>query len=37
MASGGWTSPEMIDYYDMGRRGVDRNATTQLSAYLNTK
>lgn len=34
MASGGWTSPYMLDYYDMQRAAVDRNASTPLTDFI---
>lgn len=34
MASGGWHSPQMLDYYDMGRRGARSGAPSGLERYL---
>lgn len=34
MATGGWSSARMIDYYDMGRRGMRSGAGDALDAYL---
>lgn len=35
MASGGWHSPQMLDYYDMGRRGTRSEAPSGLERYLS--
>lgn len=35
MASGGWHSPQMLDYYDMGRRGARSGAPSGLERYLS--
>ncbi|OZG49809.1 tyrosine-type recombinase/integrase [Bombiscardovia coagulans] len=35
MAAGGWTSSDMLDYYDMHSRALNGTATTTLSAYLS--
>lgn len=35
MASGGWHSPRMLDYYDMGRRAARSGAPSGLERYLN--
>lgn len=37
MASGGWHSPQMLDYYDMGRRAASSGAPSGLERYLNGK
>lgn len=37
MASGGWHSPHMLDYYDMGRRAASSGAPSGLEMYLNGK
>lgn len=34
MASGGWHSPQMLDYYDMGRRGARSSAPRRVEDYL---
>lgn len=34
MASGGWSSREMVDYYDMGRLSVTDNATVTVTKAL---
>jgi integrase len=34
MATGGWSSVRMINYYDMGRRGMRSGAGDALDAYL---
>ena len=34
MAAGGWNSPQMLDYYDMARRGMNGEATEALQEYL---
>lgn len=34
MASGGWTNPSMLDYYDRERVSVERHAGVALSAWL---
>lgn len=34
MAAGGWNSPQMLDYYDMARRGLDGRAGDGLQDYL---
>lgn len=34
MASGGWHSPQMLDYYDMGRRAQSSIAPRALEDYL---
>lgn len=34
MASGGWHSPQMLDYYDMGRRGARSAAPQRVEEYL---
>ena len=34
MASGGWTNPSMLDYYDRERISVERHAGVALSAWL---
>lgn len=36
MASGGWHSPQMLDYYDMGRRGAASSAPSGLERYLDS-
>lgn len=35
MASGGWHSPQMLDYYDMGRRGARSSAPRCVEDYLS--
>lgn len=35
MATGGWSSTAMIDYYDMGRRGMRSGAGDALDAFLS--
>lgn len=35
MASGGWHSPQMLDYYDMGRRAARSGAPRRLEDYLS--
>lgn len=35
MASGGWHSAHMLDYYDMGRRGVSSDAPNRLESFLS--
>lgn len=35
MAAGGWNSPQMLDYYDMARRGLDGRAGDGLQRFLN--
>lgn len=35
MASGGWASKKMLDYYDMGRRGMKSAAPSTLQQYLS--
>lgn len=35
MASGGWHSQAMLDYYDMGRRGMSSSAPGLLDGYLS--
>lgn len=35
MASGGWATKQMLDYYDMGRRGVKSAAPSTLQQYLS--
>lgn len=35
MASGGWHSPRMLDYYDMGRRAARSGAPRGLEDYLS--
>ena len=34
MAAGGWNSPQMLDYYDMSRRGLNGKAGDGLQDYL---
>lgn len=34
MAAGGWNSPQMLDYYDMARRGLNGKAGDGLQDYL---
>lgn len=34
MAAGGWSSPQMLDYYDMSRRGLNGKAGDGLQDYL---
>lgn len=34
MASGGWHSPQMLDYYDMGRRAARSGAPEALERFL---
>lgn len=34
MAAGGWSSPQMLDYYDMARRGLNGKAGDGLQDYL---
>lgn len=35
MAAGGWNSQQMLDYYDMARRGLDGNAGDGLQDFLS--
>lgn len=35
MAAGGWSSPHMLDYYDMSRRGLDGAAGDGLQDFLS--
>lgn len=35
MAAGGWSSPQMLDYYDMSRRGLNGKAGDGLQRFLN--
>ena len=35
MASGGWSSTQMLDYYDMARRGATSSAPSTLEMYLS--
>ena len=35
MAAGGWNSPQMLDYYDMSRRGLNGKAGDGLQRFLN--
>lgn len=35
MATGGWSSTHMLDYYDMGRRGMRSGAGDALDAFLS--
>lgn len=35
LAAGGWSSPQMLDYYDMARRGLDGRAGDGLQRFLN--
>ncbi len=34
LAAGGWNSPQMLDYYDMSRRGLNGKAGDGLQDYL---
>lgn len=34
MSAGGWNSPQMLDYYDMSRRGLNGKAGDGLQDYL---
>lgn len=34
MAAAGWNSPQMLDYYDMSRRGLNGKAGDGLQDYL---
>lgn len=35
MAAAGWSSPQMLDYYDMARRGLNGKAGDGLQRFLN--
>lgn len=35
MATGGWSSQHMLDYYDMGRRGSSSSAPGALERFIS--